>query len=44
MSDEAYRILMMKRALARTDAELFGRRDLYLAVAMRLATKLLSTE
>ncbi len=44
MSVEAYRVLMMKRALARTDAELFGRRHLYLAVAIRLATRLLSTD
>ena len=44
MSDNAYRLLLMKRALARGDAELFGHRPRYLEVAMRLAALLLSTE
>jgi hypothetical protein len=42
MSDTAYRLLRMKRALARGDAELFGHRPRYLAVARRLAALLLS--
>ena len=37
MSDHAYRLLLMKRALARSDAELFGHRPRYLEVARRLA-------
>ena len=44
MSDNAYRLLLMKRALARSDAELFGHRPRYLEVARRLAALLLSTE
>lgn len=44
MSDYAYRLLLMKRALARSGAELFGRRPRYLEVARRLAALLLSTE
>lgn len=44
MSDHAYRLLLMKRALARSDAELFGHRPRYLGVARRLAALLLSTE
>ena len=44
MSDYAYRLLLMKRARARSDAELFGHRPRYLEVAMRLAALLLSTE
>ena len=44
MSDHAYRLLLMKRALARSDAELFGQRPRYLEVARRLAALLLSTE
>ena len=43
MSDHAYRLLLMKRALARSDAELFGHRPRYLEVARRLAALLLST-
>jgi hypothetical protein len=43
MSDHAYRLLLMKRALTRSDAELFGRRPRYLEVAKRLAALLLST-
>ena len=42
MSDHAYRLLLMKRALARSDAELFGHRPRYLEVARRLAALLLS--
>ena len=44
MSDTAYRLLLMKRALARSDAELFGHRPRYLEVARRLAALLLSTD
>lgn len=44
MSDNAFRLLLMKRALARSDAELFGHRPRYLEVARRLAALLLSTE
>ena len=44
MSDHASRLLLMKRALARSDAELFGHRPRYLEVARRLAALLLSTE
>ncbi len=43
MSDHAYRLLLMKHALARSDAELFGQRPRYLEVARRLAALLLST-
>lgn len=43
MSVDAHRLLLMKRAMARTDAELFGRRHLYADVAQRLAAKLLNT-
>jgi hypothetical protein len=41
MSDHAYRLLPMKRALARNDAELFGQRPRYVEVARRLAALLL---
>ena len=44
MSDHAYRLLLMKRALARSDAELFGHRPRYLEVARRLAALLLSPD
>ena len=44
MSDNAYRLLLVKRALARSDAELFGHRPRYLEEARRLAALLLSTE
>ena len=44
MSDNPYRLLLMKRALARSDAEPFGQRPRYLEVARRLAALLLSTE
>jgi len=44
MSDHAYRLLLIKRALARSDVELFGQRPRYLEVARRLAALLLSTE
>ena len=44
MSDYAHRLLLMKRALARSDAELFGHRPRYLEVARRLAALLLSTD
>ena len=44
MSNEAYRLLLIKRALARSDAELFGHRSRYLEVARRLAALLLATD
>ena len=44
MSDNAYRLLLMKRALARSDAELFGYRPRYLEVARCLAAPLHSTD
>jgi hypothetical protein len=44
MSDHAYRLMLMERALARSDAELFGQRSRYLEVAKRLAALLLSTD
>ncbi len=44
MSDQAYRLMLMKRALARSDAELFGQRPRSLEVARRLAALLLSTD
>ena len=44
MSDHAFRLLLMKRALARSDAELFGHRPRYHEVARRLAALLLCTE
>lgn len=43
MSDEAFRMQLMKRALQRSDAELFGYRQRYIDVARRLAATLLST-
>ena len=42
--DHAYRLLLMKRTLARSDAELFGHRPRCLEVAKRLAALLLSTK
>ena len=44
MSDHPYRLLHMKRSLARSDAELFGHRPRYLEVVRRLAALLLCTE
>jgi len=44
MSDHAYRLLLMKRALARSNAELFDHRPRYFGVARRLAALLLFTE
>ena len=44
MSDHAYRLKLMNRALARSAAELFGQRPRYLEVAKRLAALLLSTD
>ena len=44
MSAAAHRMQLIQRALARSDAALFGRRDRYVAVAMRLAERLLSTD
>lgn len=42
MSDHAYRLALMKRALLRTDAELFGHRARYRSVAQRLARDLIA--
>lgn len=42
MSEFAYRMGLMKRALARADAELFGSRQRYVECAQRLAAALLS--
>lgn len=44
MSDDAYYLMLMKRALARTDAELFGNRSRYEERARQLAGRLLSTQ
>lgn len=44
MSNDAYRIQMMKRALSRSDAELHGFRANYEAVARRLAARLIAGE
>lgn len=44
MSDDAYCLLLMKRALLRTDAELFGNRARYEERARQLAGRLLSTQ
>lgn len=41
MSFDAYRLLLMKRAMARTDKELFGRRHLYEACARQLAAQII---
>lgn len=43
MSVDAYRLLLMKRALSRSDKELHGSRPRYEDVARRLAAKLLNT-
>lgn len=42
MSEDAYRIGLMQRALNRSDAELFGNRQRYIETAQRLAGRLLS--
>ncbi|WP_224005219.1 hypothetical protein [Paraburkholderia tropica] len=42
MSDDAYRLGLMLRAMARTDAELFGNRSRYEAVALRCAARLIA--
>ena len=42
MSNDAFRMALMQRALARTDAELFGFRRRYIETAQRLAARLLS--
>ena len=42
--DHAYRLLLVKRTLTRSDAELFGHRPRCLEVARRLAALLLSTK
>lgn len=38
---QAYRLLLQKRALARTDAELFGNRSLYESCIRELAAELI---
>lgn len=42
MSDTAYRLHLMLRALRRTDAELLGNRHRYEAVRDRLAAQLIA--
>ncbi|MXN76416.1 hypothetical protein GR157_16920 [Burkholderia sp. 4701] len=42
MSDDAYFLLLMRRALARDDVELFGHRALYTARARQLAARIIS--
>lgn len=42
MSDDAYRILLMKRAMTRSDAELFGNRARYEAVAKQCGARLIA--
>lgn len=42
MSNDAYMLTMMQRALARSDAALFGNRHLYLARARVLAERIFS--
>jgi len=44
MSSDAYFLLLMKRALARSDAALFGNRARYEQRARQLAARLLSTQ
>jgi hypothetical protein len=44
MSFDAYRIGLMKRALGRSDAELFGHRGLYEAALWRAAVRLIAGE
>lgn len=44
MSCDAYFLLLMKRAMARSDSELFGGRARYEDRARELAARLLSTE
>lgn len=44
MSDDAYRLSIMRRALARSDAERFGNRHRYLEVAQRVAARLIAGE
>lgn len=44
MSETAYRLHLMLRALRRTDSELAGRRALYEAVRDRLAQQLIAGE
>jgi hypothetical protein len=42
MSNDAYRIVLMNRALARSDAELHGFRANYEAVARSIAARLIA--
>lgn len=42
MSNDAYRLKLMVRALSRTDEELFGHRQMYLDCAQRLAARLIA--
>ncbi|QNM95492.1 hypothetical protein [Chitinimonas koreensis] len=41
-SADAYRIRLMHRAMARSDEELFGRRHLYEACALKLAQRIIA--
>ncbi|WP_213766605.1 hypothetical protein [Caballeronia sp. dw_19] len=42
MSDEAFRLSLMRRALSRSDEELFGNRHRYFEVARKLAARLIA--
>ena len=42
MSETAHRLLLMRRALARSDRELFGHRSRYEEVQQRLARQLIA--
>ena len=42
MSDDAYCLYLMRRALARNDAEFFGHRAVYEARARQLAGRIIS--
>jgi len=42
MSENAYRMSLMQRALARTDSELFGNRRRFVERAQRIAAAVLS--
>jgi hypothetical protein len=42
MSETAYRLILMRRALARSDRELLGRRALYESVLQRVASQLIA--
>lgn len=44
MSYDAYRIGLMQRALARSDAELFGHRHLYQSTLWNVAVRLIGCD